>query len=300
MAEHLSQYLQVQNPDPVFNVPEGKDTSLFCKKLMQKTDGFTEVFAFDIASAFSCASGKRKRKPPVLRRRAISALLNAMCFYYDPLSNTVLRTVTELALECGLARKAANGHLSIERAVRAIKSLEEDFGFITCLAPSEFHNTQSVHSVITFTPRLFEYLGVSPLALIEARLVSNAGGIVSKNTNPLHWSQLDTEEQIRFWQGVDDGLVDSFLVAPVKKRTRRRRGEHSTKPKCENPSWFRPARYKKLSGQLGHAYNRLVMIDPDTGESRLRMHMSLHPLYVRERQRAGRKYAFRPEKGFGE
>lgn len=26
------------------------------------------------------------------------------------------------------------------------------------------------------------------------------------------------------------------------------------------------------------------------------MHMSLHPFYVRERQRAGRKYAFRPEK----
>lgn len=114
--------------------------------------------------------------------------------------------------------------------------------------------------------------------------------------NPQHWSQLPIEDQIRFWQGVDDGLVDSFLVAPEKKPTRRRRGGHSTKPKCENPSWFRPARYKKLSGQLGHAYNRLVMTDPDTGESRLRMHMSLHPFYVNERQRAGRKYAFRPEK----
>ena len=119
---------------------------------------------------------------------------------------------------------------------------------------------------------------------------------MAEEHNPQHWSQLDTEDQIRFWQGIDDGHVDSFLVAPVKKSTRRRRGEHSTKPKCENPSWFRPARYKKLSGQLGHAYNRLVMIDPDTGESRLRMHISLHPLYVNERLRAGRKYAFRPEK----
>lgn len=176
VAEHLSQYLQVQNPDPVFNVPEGKEISSFCKKLMQKTDGFTEGFAFDIASAFSCASGKRKRKPPVLRRRAISALLKAMCFYYDPLSNTVIRSVTELALECGLARKSASDYFSIERAVRAIKSLEEDFGFIACLAPSESNNTQYVHSIITFTPRLFEFLGVSPLVLIEARLVSNAGG----------------------------------------------------------------------------------------------------------------------------
>lgn len=92
------------------------------------------------------------------------------------------------------------------------------------------------------------------------------------------------------------GEAQSFLVPKVAKTTKRRRGEHSTKPKCENPSWFRPARYKKLSGQLGHAYNRLVIVDPDTGESRLRTHMSLHPLYVKERLRAGRKYAFRPEK----
>lgn len=119
---------------------------------------------------------------------------------------------------------------------------------------------------------------------------------MSEQPQPIHWSQLDADDQIRFWQGVEDGSVDSFLVEPVKKKTRRRRGDHSTKPKCENPSWFRPARYKKLGGQLAHAYNRLVMRDPVTGESRLRMHMSLHPFYVHERQRAGRKYAFRPEK----
>ncbi|MEB5566876.1 plasmid replication initiator RepA, partial [Klebsiella pneumoniae] len=49
-------------------------------------------------------------------------------------------------------------------------------------------------------------------------------------------------------------------------------------------------------GQLGHAYNRLVQKDRTTGEVRLRMHVSLHPLYVRERRRAGRRYGFRPEK----
>lgn len=169
-----SHYQQVKNPAPVFNAPEGKDTLPFCEKLMQKVAGFTEGFEFDIASAFSRASGKRKRKPPVLRRRAISALLMAMCFYYDPLSNTVLRSISELALECGLSRKDANGHLYIERAVKAVKSLEEDFRFIACLALSEFSNTKYVHRTITFTPRFFEYLGISPLALIEARLVSNA------------------------------------------------------------------------------------------------------------------------------
>ena len=97
---------------------------------------------------------------------------------------------------------------------------------------------------------------------------------MTEQHNPQHWSQLDTEEQIRFWQGIDDGHVGSFLVSPEKKRTRRRRGEHSTKPKCENPSWFRPSHYKALGGQLGHAYNRLVEKDPATGQCRLRMHMS--------------------------
>ncbi|MCI3190872.1 replication initiation protein, partial [Klebsiella pneumoniae] len=53
---------------------------------------------------------------------------------------------------------------------------------------------------------------------------------MSNAHNPQHWSQLDTEEQIRFWQEVEDGHVASFLVSPEKKSTRRRRGEHSTKP----------------------------------------------------------------------
>ncbi|EHB6181774.1 replication initiation protein, partial [Salmonella enterica] len=97
-----------------------------------------------------------------------------------------------------------------------------------------------------------------------------------KNTpyNAVHWSQLAPEEQIRFWEDYEAGRATTFLVEPERKRTKRRRGEHSTKPKCENPSWYRSARYKALSGQLGHAYNRLVKKDPVTGEQSLRMHMS--------------------------
>ncbi|MBF4180363.1 plasmid replication initiator RepA [Lelliottia nimipressuralis] len=119
---------------------------------------------------------------------------------------------------------------------------------------------------------------------------------MNNSHNPEHWSQLNTEEQIRFWQGVDDGNVDSFLVSPEKKRTRRRRGEHSTRTKCENPAWFRPSHYKKLGGQLGYAYNRLVRKDPETGVPSLRIHMSRHPHYIQGRIRAGRKNRFKPEK----
>ena len=120
--------------------------------------------------------------------------------------------------------------------------------------------------------------------------------MAEKHKNPQHWSQLSTEDQIRFWETVDEGDTSSFLVMPEKKRTRRRRGEHSTKPKCENPSWFRPAHYKKLGGQLGYAYNRLVKKDKVTGEQSLRMHMSLHPYYIQNRKKADRSYSFRPEK----
>ena len=111
-----------------------------------------------------------------------------------------------------------------------------------------------------------------------------------------HWSQRSADDQIRFWHEVDNGETTSLLTPAGKKLTRRRRGEHSTKPKCENPLWFRPARYKALGGQLGYAYNRLVQKDRETGEYNLRMHMSLHPFYVQKRRQAGRKYAFRPEK----
>lgn len=113
-----------------------------------------------------------------------------------------------------------------------------------------------------------------------------------------HWSELSPEEQIRFWQDYEAGIESSFLVLQENKggTTKRRRGEHSTKPKCENPVWFRPDNYKALGGQLGHAYNRLVIKDPVTGQYTLRMHMSLHPFYVLKRQSVGRKYKFRPEK----
>lgn len=116
------------------------------------------------------------------------------------------------------------------------------------------------------------------------------------NLPPLHWSTLPEEEQIHFWQQVDDGEQASFLIPPAPVSTRRRRGEHSTKAKCENPAWYRPEHYKSLSGQLGYAYNRLVRKDKNTGQVSLRMRISLHPLYVKERQRAGRKYKFRPER----
>ncbi len=72
-------YSQVKNPNPVFTPREGKKTLPFCRKLMAKAEGFTSRFDFSIHVAFLRSLGKRHRMPPLLRRRAIDALLQAMC-----------------------------------------------------------------------------------------------------------------------------------------------------------------------------------------------------------------------------
>ncbi|WP_410954659.1 hypothetical protein, partial [Pseudomonas aeruginosa] len=53
---------------------------------------------------------------------------------------------------------------SITRAIRALESLEKDFEFVAC--SSDCYSTAEIF----FTPKLFEFLGVFPLSLSEARL----------------------------------------------------------------------------------------------------------------------------------
>jgi len=167
-------YVRVNNPDPVFTVSQDYTPWPFSLKLMAKANGFTESFDFDIASAMSRRDGIRKRKPPVLRRRAMNALLMAMCFYYDPLSNKVLRSLREMAPECGLVSQSLSGEVSIGRAVRALESLEKDFGFVAC--SSGRYSTAEIF----LTPKLFEFLRIFPLSLSEARLKCQALKISAK------------------------------------------------------------------------------------------------------------------------
>jgi incFII family plasmid replication initiator RepA len=168
VADHNQQYpnnyVQVKNPEPAFTVPQDYNPWPFSLKLMAKAEGFTGSFDFDIASAISQRDGKRKRKPSVLRLRAMNALLMAMCFYYDPLSNKIQRTLRDMAFECGLACHSLNGDVSIKRAVRALEPLEKDFGFVYC-SSAGYATTE-----IFLTPRLFEFLNVFPQSLSEAKL----------------------------------------------------------------------------------------------------------------------------------
>lgn len=105
--------------------------------------------------------------PPILRRRAIEALLQAMCFHYDPITNSVRCSATKLAVECDLATRSANGTLNIGKATRALQFLDETLGLIVYIPGN---SKRGLSPGITFTPDLFKALNVFPLALIEARL----------------------------------------------------------------------------------------------------------------------------------
>lgn len=164
----FTHYRQVRNPHPAFTPGEDKKTLPFCRKLMEKAAGFTSRFAFPMHVAFMRSLGKRHRLPPVLRRRAIDALLQGMCFHYDPLANRVQRSVTNLAIECGLATESQNGNLSVTRATRALKFMAE-LGLITCDTEYDPQIGCNIPSDITFTPALFSALDVSDVAVAAAR-----------------------------------------------------------------------------------------------------------------------------------
>ncbi|WP_286086880.1 plasmid replication initiator RepA, partial [Escherichia coli] len=97
-----STYRQVKNPNPVFTPREDAGTLKFCEKLMEKAVGFTSRFDFAAHVAYARSRGLRRRMPPVLRRRAIDALLQGLCFHYDPLANRVQCSLTPLPIACRL------------------------------------------------------------------------------------------------------------------------------------------------------------------------------------------------------
>lgn len=164
----FTHYRQVKNPNPEFTPREGKKTLPFCRKLMTKVEGFTSRFDFSIHVAFVRSLGQRHRMPPLLRRRAIDALLQGMCFHYDPLGNRVQRSITNLAIECGLATESKNGNLSITRATRALKFMAE-LGLITYHTEYDPQIGCNIPTDITFTPALFSAIDVSDTAVLAAR-----------------------------------------------------------------------------------------------------------------------------------
>lgn len=163
-----TQYTQVKNPNPKFVPREGTKTLPFCRKLMAKAEEFTSHFDFNIHVAFMRSLGKRHRMPPLLRRRAIDSLMQGMCFHYDPLANRVQRSITNLAIDCGLATESKTGNLSVTRATRALRFMAE-LGLITYQTEYDAQIGCYIPTDITFTPALFSVLDVSDVAVAAAR-----------------------------------------------------------------------------------------------------------------------------------
>ncbi|MFP1744391.1 plasmid replication initiator RepA [Lonsdalea quercina] len=170
MSENISLPLRPgrpKNPNPEFVPPKGKETLTFNQKLMDAARGFTTTFSFAIHVAFARQKGLRKRTPPRARLQAIEALLQGLCFHYDPLANRVNVTMTNLAIECGLATETAHDthtNVSISRVTRALKALH-DMGLITY--KTEFCATLGCNfpSDISFLPDFFRALDISQRAV---------------------------------------------------------------------------------------------------------------------------------------
>ncbi|ECZ6314596.1 incFII family plasmid replication initiator RepA [Salmonella enterica] len=203
-------YRQVKNPNPVFTPREGAGTLKFCEKLMEKAVGFTSRFDFAIHVAHARSRGLRRRMPPVLRRRAIDALLQGLCFHYDPLANRVQCSITTLAIECGLATESDAGTLSITRATRALTFLAE-LGLITYQTEYDPLIGCNIPTDITFTPSLFAAFDVSEVAVASARR-----------------SRVEWENRQRKKQGLDTLGMDELIAKAwrfVRERFRSYRAE---------------------------------------------------------------------------
>ena len=197
-------YRQVKNPNPVFTPREGAGTLKFCEKLMEKAVGFTSRFDFAIHVAHARSRG--------LRRRAIDALLQGLCFHYDPLANRVQCSITTLAIECGLATESAAGTLSITRATRALTFLSE-LGLITYQTEYDPLIGCNIPTDITFTPALFAALDVSEDAVAAARR-----------------SRVEWENRQRKKQGLDTLGMDE-LIAKAWRFVRERFRSYQTELK---------------------------------------------------------------------
>ncbi|HFN8187957.1 TPA: incFII family plasmid replication initiator RepA [Escherichia coli] len=216
---HQTYYRQVKNPNPVFTPRKGAGTLKFCEKLMEKAVGFTSRFDFAIHVAHARSRG--------LRRRAIDALLQGLCFHYDPLANRVQCSITTLAIECGLATESGAGKLSITRATRALTFLSE-LGLITYQTEYDPLIGCYIPTDITFTPALFAALDVSEVAVASARR-----------------SRVEWENRQRKKQGLDALGMDE-LIAKAWRFVRERFRSYQTELKSRG---IKRARARRDAGR---------------------------------------------------
>lgn len=166
VTDNSSFYRQVKNPNPEFIPEKGKKTLPFCEKIREKAAGFTERMEFLALVAMEIARGARKRRPPELRIRALEAVLQALCHYYNPLANRVGASLTTMSIRCGLATEKKR--LSITRFTGAVQFLAQ-LNLITYTTEYDKDIGCNIPTDITFTPLMWQVLDVSEEAVAAAR-----------------------------------------------------------------------------------------------------------------------------------
>lgn len=185
----FTHYRQCKNPYPRFVTPKKKgserlQTTLpFNKLLMEKAQGLTASVDFSYRIAGARALGLRRKAPPELRRKAIDALFQGICFHYDFMAGRVNVTLRTLAIECGLATEADSHSLAITRVTRALQAVARDTHYISYSAPEVDESLGCyMPTTVTLTPAFFEAIDVSSEA-IEAHIAGRVNWLNQKRIN---------------------------------------------------------------------------------------------------------------------
>ncbi|MXP68013.1 plasmid replication initiator RepA [Pantoea sp. Aalb] len=208
-------YRQVKNPFPEFIPEVGKKTLPFCEKLRLKAAGFTHRVEFQILVSMLIARGERKRRPPELRRRALEAALQAMCYYYNPLANRVSASLTTMSIRCGLATEKKR--LSITRLTGALRFLSL-LNLITYNTEYDRNLGCNIPTDITFKPLMWRLLDISEESVNAVR------------KSRAEWENIKREKKGLPRLNIDELVKDAWAFVRERFRSYHRfRREHGLK-----------------------------------------------------------------------
>ncbi|PQK70044.1 hypothetical protein CG431_19985 [Pantoea ananatis] len=140
---------------PLFTPPATVIRPRLCRQLVKKARLLTSGSGLSLRVFCAKAVGKFKRMPRKERLTSMGVLLEWLCFYYDPVSNSVQRSFREMVMEC-----AFTGRRQADRALQTL----EDIEYIVRGSDAD----GLLH--IFFTPSLFKALRIRPDHLRAARL----------------------------------------------------------------------------------------------------------------------------------
>lgn len=104
---------------------------------------------------------KRMRRLNEHRASAMRAMVNAMLYHYNIVSEIVQASVEQLSDECGLSTISANGNKSISRASRLITEFMEPMGFVISQKIWDKIIGNYMPKMMILTPLFFKLLGIS-------------------------------------------------------------------------------------------------------------------------------------------